>query len=363
MKTIPTKLEELTAEYLTTAFKQSGVLIEGKIESISHKKDNVGVNSTSGHFVLNYSAESTGEKPEKVFIKLNGKNQAKREYNIYKFLEEQKVDLDIFVECYFLDINDDEDQAIIVLKDYKDFHQPPIDLAAFVPRKNVPDDEPFKNMVEAMAKLHAHWWEDHKLFTYKDRITNLGWNPETDLKAEYQSLWGKFYEKEKTWLPKETIEIFEHALENFERVWDDYYLERMKANRHFTLVNGDGYFHQFLCLNEKADTKVKMIDLNMCIGTPADDLVHLILKKLNPAQRYHNNREQNLLKYYHDCMVKYGVSNYSLEDIILEYRVEVYFLLFFAIWDYSYQGSDDPYWWYKFQNVNHAFMDLKCNEL
>ena len=54
---------------------------------------------------------------------------------------------------------------------------------------------------------------------------------------------------------------------------------------------------------------------------------------------------------------------YSFDQLMLDYKVELSFMITFSLWDYSYQGSNDRYWWEKFMNVNHAFMDLKCTEL
>lgn len=361
--TIPTDYDQITTKYLTKILTENGFLTKGEVTSFSFEKDKIGVNSRSGHYKLTYSNGSKGEKPVKIFIKLNQKGIGAREVEFYRYIKENKVDLDIFVECYFAKYDEETQNAIIVLKDYKELHNPPIDLAAFIPRKNVPDDEPYKNMLEAIAKMHAYWWEDNSLFDKKYNIDMEEWTPDGLDFDYYKKLWDDFYLAEKAWLPNSTVELFEHAVKNFKRIWKEYRADSIIQNKHFTMLNGDCYFHQFLCLKPETDVKVKMIDLDMVLGNPAFDLTHQFMKKLNPAQRNHKDREKKLLKYYHNCLIRFGVKNYLFEELILDYRVEVFYLIFFALWDYSYQGSDDPYWWYKFQNVNHAFIDLKCDDL
>ncbi|NOR44813.1 MAG: DUF1679 domain-containing protein [Candidatus Delongbacteria bacterium] len=363
---IPRELTEVTPEYLTKILLKNGHIKQGCVESLSIRKDIVGVNSNSAHFEIKYSSDSKGEKNTKFFIKLD-KNDNEAKFYIY--LAENEINLDVIIKCYYADFDNKAKSSILIFKDYADIHEPPIDLAAFVPRFNVPNDDKYFGMIESLAEFHAHWWEDNSLYKQDSIFNSEMWNNDTrkvikEWAEDCRKDWNKFLTVEKNWLPKETISLFDNAIDNFEFVWKKYFHSRVLEKKHYTLINGDSYFQQFLCLSKESKEKTKLIDFqDVHINNPARDLIHLIIKKLNPAQRYYKNREQKLLKHYHKTLKRFGVVNYSFEQLMIDYRVELSFILFFSLWDYSYQGSDDPYWWYKFQNVNHAYIDLKCAEL
>jgi aminoglycoside/choline kinase family phosphotransferase len=138
--------------------------------------------------------------------------------------------------------------------------------------------------------------------------------------------------------------------------------KRINNNKHFTLIHGNSYIQQFLCLFGETHSKIINFEKFM-IGNPAFDLVYLFIERINPAQRNYKDRESKLLKHYHKSLVKFGIKNYSFDELMTDYKLMVSLRIFNALKDYHELGTEDPYWWYKYQNVNHAFIDLKCDEL
>lgn len=366
-KKIPKMLLDVTPSYLTKLFKNKGYLTRGRVVEVSSKGNEVSFRSNCGHLTLTYSERSKGERPGKIFVKLSEYVEGIHEIDFYKFLSKQKVKLDVVAKCYFAEYYEKQKASVLILKDYSDIHEWPIELSTFHPRKNIPSDEHFFGMVEAIAEFHAFWWEKKSLFNKENNFEISHWLKEDSMKRWIKSCkkdWKKFYVNEKNWLSKDIIATYEILYNNLFTIWEKHLKNRSKQKQHFTLINGDAYMHQFLCLSKGSGEKYKVIDLEGAhICNPMIDLVHLLVKTINPAQRISQNREKRLLKHYNKTLRKHGVLNYAFNQMMIDYRMMVAFTVPFALWDYSYQGSDDQYWWAKFLKLNYAYSDLKCSEL
>lgn len=360
-------IKNITPKYLTKIFITNGVLTSGKITNINTiKEDMIPSISSNWHLKLTYSKSSKGEKPSEIYLKLGSEDRSKTEIEFYQFLKQRKIQSEIFAKCYFAEYCSKEKSTILILKDYNSLQMYPIDIVAFNPRENVPDDEYYFMMVELLAEFHAMWWEDKVLYENEDHLSiSELWNTEEKIVsfiAQNKKLWEGFYKKENSWITNEDKSIFKRSLKNTFDAWKKHFDKRINKRKHFTLTHGSCYIQQFLCLY--GDVKSKIVNFEkLMIGNPAYDLVHLLIERINPAQRNYNDREKRLLKHYHKSLVKFGVKNYSFNELITDYKMMVILRIFHSLSDYKELGNEDPYWWYEYQNINHAFIDLKCDEL
>jgi hypothetical protein len=127
------------------------------------------------------------------------------------------------------------------------------------------------------------------------------------------------------------------------------------------LTNGDCYFAQFLCPLEGDPDNTFIVDFQAASGNfGAYDLVYMLATFWTPAQR--QDREARLLRQYHETLAKHGVTDYSYDQLIIDYKLMITFMIFDAIWDQT-SGSPKSYWWPKLQCLIGAFRDLGCAEL
>jgi len=142
-------------------------------------------------------------------------------------------------------------------------------------------------------------------------------------------------------------------------LWSRYLADRVTSHRNLTLSNGDSYFAQFLCPNDPAGTTYLIDFQSPKADFAALDLVYLFATFWTPAQR--RRRESALLRHYHRAIQAYGV-RYGWDELLVDYRLMVIYMLFFPLWDYV-NGSRRAYWWPKMYCLTGAFQDLGCADL
>ncbi len=76
-----------------------------------------------------------------------------------------------------------------------------------------------------------------------------------------------------------------------------------------------------------------------------------------PTQRQENNREETMLRHYLAALHAHGVTNYTWDQLLEDYRWMVIIFLQVAIWDQT-NGSKRDYWWPKLQCLVGAARDL-----
>jgi hypothetical protein len=81
----------------------------------------------------------------------------------------------------------------------------------------------------------------------------------------------------------------------------------------------------------------------------------------SPQQRREAHREENLLRHYHDVLTANGVCDYTMEDLMNDYRFSIKLLMFSTIWD-QVAGSSENYWRRKLFCLTGALKD-HCPEL
>jgi hypothetical protein len=73
-------------------------------------------------------------------------------------------------------------------------------------------------------------------------------------------------------------------------------------------------------------------------------------------------REEPLLRLYHDRLLALGVNGYSFSDLMLDYRRCVVRNLTMPIIFWA-QGMKRERWWYRMEYALAAYSDLSCEEL
>ena len=366
----PALTEPVSPEWLTNALRQSGVLAEGRVVSVEQSA-NSAFNSAACHLQVAYSADAVPNAPRQLFIKRNlaepwAVRAGAREVAFYQVASTMVPPLSMLVPCYGASFDATSGDSWLLLRDVSETHEGPVTREQSMAGVGVPSDAQLRAIVEALARLHAAWWEHPALGTgallvsewYRDHehfAATLG---------EFASNWTTLQQSSGATLPAATTTLGHAALGSLPHIWNRLLAERMAAKRHLTISHGDCYLSQFLCPKpDSPDDAIYLIDFQgACGDLPAMDLVFLFATFWTPAQRHEHDRERRLLRLYHDALVRHGITGYGWDELVTDYRIALAFMLFYPVWDAT-NGSKREYWEPKLRCLASAADDWDCREL
>jgi hypothetical protein len=155
--------------------------------------------------------------------------------------------------------------------------------------------------------------------------------------------------------------IYETALAALGGLWEHHWKRRIDERRWITLAHGDAHFWQFMYPNDGVKDRVYLIDWQVWhIAVGADDLAYMIALHWYPERR--QQMECDLLRRYHDGLLRQGAEGYSWEDLWTGYRVGAIRNLFIPALFWSMKIGAGV-WWSHLERAMMAFEDLNCAEL
>ena len=136
--------------------------------------------------------------------------------------------------------------------------------------------------------------------------------------------------------------------------------ERILCGRNLTLTHGDSHFWNFLYPTGSTG-RVKIIDWQSYgVGVGAMDLAYMVAMHWFPSRR--KDHEIPLLRHYHGQLLANGVSGYSFDDLMLDYRWSILERLYVPLWQWSAKVPASV-WVGHMERILRAFEDLECMEL
>ena len=135
----------------------------------------------------------------------------------------------------------------------------------------------------------------------------------------------------------------------------------LRANaRALTIIHGDAHTWNFL-FPRTADGAAFLIDWQLWhLDLGARDLAFMMALHWYPGRR--REVEKPLLKYYHDGLMARGIGNYTLGDLMLDYRRCVVRNLTIPILFWN-RGMKPEGWWARLECALAAYRDLGCEEV
>lgn len=125
-----------------------------------------------------------------------------------------------------------------------------------------------------------------------------------------------------------------------------------------TLAHLDAYLANFLVPRTEGMGIVYMIDWQSpCVTIGAYDLVIMCSSFWTSAQRRENSREETMLRRYLTTLHAHGVTDYTWDNLLEDYRLMILMFMQVAICDQT-NGSSRSYWWPKLQCLLSAARDL-----
>jgi hypothetical protein len=351
MAEIITEVAQATPERLTAILRAGGHLPQGEVVAVS-REAGPRAGSIIVPLALTYSAAAPPSAPRRMILKLprpDGLNTAdQREVEFYSRIATSMSDPPV-IRCYDVAYSKEVGRFHLLLEDLAETHlsHPP----SFLP----PSRANAERIVEALAQIHACWWDHPRLGQ------DIGVLPtEGSLRADM------------AWAEK-TFPAFADFLGDrlsparrriYERLFHDLLprqAQRLTTARGLTLIHDDPHSGNFLYPRDPAKDRLRVIDWKSWgITTGVSDMAHLMTVFWFPERRA--QLEQPLLRLYYERLLAGGVEGYDWAACRDDYRLAVLGYLVYPLWQWSV-NSPDFIWWHNLERLMLAVHDLDCLEL
>ena len=232
-KVIPS-LDSVTPEWLTSRLRKNGKMGKGRILDVKIRP-NPAFNSIAAHLEPVYSADAPADVPERLFIKIKQHHWGRDEVSFYRLATEQKRPLPMLIP--FIDGAYDEDTGVshCLMLDVSGTHHAPVSRARLLAGDGVPEEGELAGCVDALAGLHAYWWEHPALGDGPALGDSPVRNPtpfrnEESYMAEVRDQaeeWRRFSASAGAELPRELVELYDSRIVALPTLWDRYLKHRI----------------------------------------------------------------------------------------------------------------------------------------
>jgi hypothetical protein len=352
MKTLFTKIDQITPEWLTACLRDRGVLQRGHVLTVEGDSSSTIV-STVGTITVSYSADAPASAPVRLFFKTGVDDAPENddmagEVRFYQHLAGEIEEHTVY--CYDAAYATDPARFHLLLADLSETHshtQWPLP----------PTLAQLEGAIDCLAAIHARWWEHRRFSQDVQRRYNQS-NPSL-------TTWVRVWEEQLA----QYLDFLGDRLSTQRRATYEWALPRVipllmqrhEGGNHFTLILQDAHHYNFLFPHNPAADTTRLVDwATWEVGLGGRDLAYLIALFFFPEQR--GQMEQSLLRRYHDALIMRGVRNYDWESLWYDYRLYVISNLFIPVEQFVF-GTPARVWWLHAERSFLAFEDLKCAEL
>jgi thiamine kinase-like enzyme len=362
--------DQFTPEWLTAILRQAGALRQGEVTAVESKVTGA-FNSQTSHLLLSYSIDASPEAPTQLVVKRNiqkawGVEAGAEEVKFYNLIASLQDHPPVIVPCYAAAYDEENGNSYLLLQDLSATHKPALTRDEQISIVNgVPPAVYIEPVVDALAQLHAYWWEHPLLDT---NIIEVGyWSRNVERFEQYlqrrTTSWKSLISEEGAWFPGDLRKLYEHVLAHLPRYWERYVEARFRARTNLTLVHGDAYFANFLCPKNPGASATYLLDWQSpAFDIGGYDLANLCAAFWTSQQRHEEQREEKMLRRYHTVLREHRVNNYSWDDLMTDYRMGLIFWILMPVQD-RYGGAGRDYWWPKMQCLAAAFREWHCEDL
>lgn len=371
-------------EWLTEALRRSGILQNGTVTAIDELQDEPvpvyeWMYNSVRRLALQYTPDTPASTPTGMYLKIQDDHEGKSEVEFYQFVAHDMEHLPMIPRCFGAEYSEATGLSYCLTEDLSGTHEVVAEREALITRgAAVFTYKQLENLVTAVARFHAYWWEEKRLGHEAIAVAHPFRNQKKydhEIDKDRKN-WAVFVEIAGDEIPAEWHDLYEHALAKTPLLWPHYFEARFTERRNITLTNQQ-YITSFLYPKDENGQTALFNDidgLSTNIGT--DDLVLMLTSFFTPEQRQKDDLEQRLLRHYHDTLTACGVTGYSWDTLIMDYRVKIIWRIFLSVWDCvtapppkrqvddgQIHGVHKSYWWPKMQCEIGAYQDWKCAEL
>lgn len=362
--------DPVTPAWLTAVLRDAGVLPRGEVTGVEIQGTSA-FNSSTNHLSLTYSAGAPHQAPARLVLKRNTSQRwsieaGAREVGFYSCISALPAHPPVVPTCHAAAHDQTTGNSYLLLQDYSATHASPVTRAQQIGiTEGVPPQAALDATVTTLAELHAFWWQHPLLGT---EVARPGWWftecwPADRYEEHLQSLWQPFLAREGHLIPDDWRRIYELTLTEIRPFWARYLEPRFQSGHNLTLGHGDSYLANFLCPRIPGSGPTYLLDWQsprVDIGTL--DLVNLCATFWTSEQRREEQREERMLRRYHDNLLARGIPDFAWPDLLTDYQIALIDWIFYPVWD-SNNGSAPTYWQPKMRCLLEAFRDWRCEEV
>ncbi len=351
-----TALEEATPEWLTGVLRARGVLRRGRVTTVRSTRQPT-LASIAAHLEIGYSKGASRSAPARLFLKIEAPDPRAapgaggREVELYTAVAGAAGDLPI-APCYDAVHRAEDGRSHLLLADLSATHgQTPWPLP--------PTRSECEQAVECLGRLHAGFWEDPRL------ARDIGAAPSrqrlSDGVRRLEETFRGFADFLGDRLSPSGRALYERVLAALPALWERRYRDLYDRRHALTLLHGDAHSWNFLYPREPGRDGVRIIDWQAWRpGRGTDDLAYMIALHWYPERR--KTLEADLLRRYHETLLRHGVAGYGWDACWTDYRESAVGNLSIPVWQWSV-GVPPNVWWPHLERALLAFEDLGCSEL
>lgn len=349
-------IEDITPVWLTEVLRKQGCLQRGSVTEIEFVEsvDLGGPGFKPGNrFHARFTEDAPPQAPRRLYLKTQGPTTflqaALREIEFYTHVAASMPNPPA-VRCFHTARDPSSGAYHLLLEDVTGTHR------NIHPEVPAPREET-RRMLDTLARLHAHWWGGPRL---GGKIGEL--RDSEAIKAEFAELslaFPRFIDFLGDRLSSHRRAVYELTLERYPQIL----LTRLKDREKVTVVHNDAHSGNFLLPNDPHRGRIFIVDWEQWnIGIGAHDTAYLIALFWYPERR--RRFETELVRYYHDQLLGYGVSGYEWETCWHDYCLGAINNLLVPFWAWVDQGQDFGWHrWHQLEKAMLAFEDLGCDEL
>jgi hypothetical protein len=353
IETIIANAEQVSPDWLTAVLKQQGALPEGHVVDVRPGAVQSTFVSSVWRLDVDYSQNASALAPQRLFLKCSNPALAPEHYNPQHVQQEivfyQKVApamaQPFTIPCYAADYDANTSSAHLLLKDVSDMYGP---------CSSPPSIQNYQQAVDALASLHAFWWDHPRLGV------DIGQYPTPAQRQQdcisTQTSTAAFLTLLGDSLPRPWRKIYENAALALPDLF-----QRHASGKNLTLVHGDAHLGNFLFPIEARAGQAVMLDWQFWHPTVGGtDLAFLLAAESETETR--RALEQALLRRYHQHLLDQGVRGYTWQQCWDYYRLSVILMsIFIPVWRWSafHWEADHT----AIQRSMTAFEDLQCADL
>ncbi|NLT73529.1 MAG: phosphotransferase [Chloroflexi bacterium] len=311
--------------------------------------------STVWHLAVEYRGDPPAQAPRRLFLKVTSGSAspsefAAKEHRFYTMLApamEGGPGAHLPIPCYDASFDATTGAAHLLLADISESHE----------AQSQPDERVGRLAVDALAALHAAWWDSPRLGRDIGRLPSLE-ERRRDV-ANARSATATFFDRCGDALPARWRRNYERVLDGLPGLYG-----RHATGRNLTLAHGDAHLGNYLFPLAGSDAgsprAAHMLDWQFWHPTIGGTDLAFLIARWEPEVR--RGLESTLLRRYHAALLGHGVTGYSWDDCFDDYRLSVILVsVFIPVWQCTLWGwaPNLP----AVATVMSAYEELGCEEL
>ena len=348
MREVLRKAEEATPEWLTEVLRRAGRLARGGVAAVRVAATSTLLVSEVARLEVTYTRDATRDAPASLFLKLSrpgvANNLGRAEVEFYGSVVPEMKDPPVPL-CFDAAFDPATGLSHLLLEDLTGTHFQPTP-------PQPPSDTHCEQAVEALAEVHAHWWEQARLGAGVGELLS-----EDEVLAVARGAaesFEKFADFLGDGLSRARRALYEKVIACFPAPW-----RRLSSAKGLTLTHGDAHTWNFMY--PRAEGRTLLIDWQLWhTHVGPRDLAFMMALHWERERR--ERLEEKLLRRYHEALSSRGVVSYTWEQCLTDYRWAALRNLFIPAWQWA-GGMPEQVWRPNAERAISAFEDLRCAEL